>query len=67
MKNLRILMMLEYGDKLKKLITNAMNEWGLDGQDILLGIGKSATSFKFKSRRGYVRDERLVHSNPHSS
>jgi hypothetical protein len=44
-----------------------MNEWGLIGQDIFVGIGKSATNFKFKSRCGYVRDERLVHSNPHSS
>jgi hypothetical protein len=40
-----------------------MNEWGFIGQDIFVGIGKSATSFKFKSRRGYVRDERLVPSN----
>lgn len=44
-----------------------MNEWGFGSQDILVGIGKSATSFKFKSRRGYVGDERLVLSNPHSS
>jgi len=44
-----------------------MNEWGFVGQDILVGIGKSATSFKFKLRRGYVREEKLVHSNPHSS
>ena len=44
-----------------------MNEWGFIGQDILVGIGNSATSFNFKSRRGYVRDERLVLSNPHSS
>ena len=48
-------------------VTNAMNEWGFIGQDIFVGIGKSATSYKFKSRRGYVRDERLVLSNPHSS
>jgi hypothetical protein len=47
--------------------TNAMNEWGFIGQDILVGFGKPATSNKFKSRRGYVRDERLVLSNPHSS
>jgi hypothetical protein len=50
-----------------KAITNAMNEWGFICQDTLVGIGKSATIFKFKSRRGYVRDERLVLSNPHSS
>jgi hypothetical protein len=37
-----------------------MNEWGFIGQDIFLGIGKSATSFKFKSMHGYVRDESLV-------
>jgi hypothetical protein len=43
-----------------------MNEWGFIGHDIFVGIGKSATSFKFESRRGYVRDERLVLSNPHS-
>jgi len=48
-------------------LTFAMNEWGFIGQEIVVGIGKSATSFKFKSMRGYVRDERLVHSNPHSS
>jgi hypothetical protein len=44
-----------------------MNEWGFIGQDTLVALGKSATSFKFKSRRGYVRDESLVLSNPHSS
>ena len=44
-----------------------MNEWGFIGQDIFVGIGKSATINKFKSRRGYVRDERLLPSNPHSS
>jgi uncharacterized membrane protein len=47
--------------------TDAMNEWGFMGQDIFVGIGKSATINKFKTRRGYVRDERLVHANPHSS
>ncbi len=31
-----------------------MNEWGFFGQESLVGIGKYATSFKFKSRRGYV-------------
>jgi len=46
--------------------TNAINEWGYFGQDTFVGIGKSATSFKFKSWRGYLRDERLVLSNPHS-
>jgi len=44
-----------------------MNEWCFIGQDIFVAIGKTATSFKFKSRRGYVRDEGLVLSNPHSS
>jgi hypothetical protein len=44
-----------------------MNEWGFSGQEILVGFGKLAASFKFKSKRGYVRDERLVLSNPHSS
>ena len=44
-----------------------MTEWDFIGKDIFVGIGKSATSFKFKSKRGYVRDERLVLSNPHSS
>lgn len=44
-----------------------MNEWGFIGQDIFMRIGKSATINNFKSRRGYVRDERLVLSNPHSS
>ena len=44
-----------------------MNEWGFIGENSFVGIGKSATSFKFKSRRGYVRDERLVLFNPHSS
>ncbi len=48
-------------------LTFAINEWSLIGQDIFVGIGKYATSFKFKSKRGHVRDERLVHSNPHSS
>ncbi len=43
-----------------------MNEWGLIGRD-LVARGKSTTSFKFKSRRGYVRDVGLVFSNPHSS
>jgi hypothetical protein len=51
----------------KRELTNAMNKWGFIGQDILVGIGKSTTSFKFKSRRGYVRYERLVLSNPQSS
>ena len=44
-----------------------MNKWGFIGQDSFVGISKSATSFKFKSKRGYVRDERLAFSNPHSS
>jgi len=44
-----------------------MNEWGFIGQDTIVGIGKSATKCKFKQRCGYVRDERLELSNPHSS
>ncbi|ELR73832.1 hypothetical protein C900_01442 [Fulvivirga imtechensis AK7] len=44
-----------------------MNEWGIMGKDTLVALGKFATSFNFKSRRGYVREERLVLSNPHSS
>ncbi len=40
-----------------------MNEWGFIGQESLVEVGKSATSFIFKSRRGYVRDERLVLPN----
>jgi len=48
-------------------VTNAMNEWGFIRKDIFVGIGKSATNFKFKSRRGFEEFERLVLSNPHSS
>ncbi len=44
-----------------------MNEWGFISKESLVALGKSATSFKFKLMRGYVRDERLVLSNPHSS
>jgi hypothetical protein len=33
-----------------------MNEWGFIGQEIEVGIGKSATSFKFKSRRARLDD-----------
>ena len=51
-----------------------MIESGLIGQDIFVGIGKSAASFNFKSRRaclsdsqGYVPVEKIVHSNPLSS
>ena len=42
---------------------------GIIGQDFFPKVsgGKSATGYKFKSRRDYVRDERLVLSNPHSS
>ena len=43
------------------------NEWDFIGQDTFVGIGKSTTSFKFKSRRGYVRAESIVLTNPHSS
>ena len=44
-----------------------MNEWGVIGKEIFVGIGKSATINKFKQWRGYERMERLVLSNPHSS
>ena len=44
-----------------------MNEWGFIGQDILVGLGKSATSNIFEKRRGFEEFERLVLSNPHSS
>lgn len=44
-----------------------MNEPGFIYQDTLVGIGKYASSFKFKTRRGSVRDERLVLFKPHSS
>ena len=44
-----------------------MNEWGSISQDISVGIRKPATINKFDIRRGYVREERLVHSIPHSS
>ena len=38
--------------------TNAMNEWGFIGQDILVGIGKFATSNKFKNKAWlYARRE----------
>jgi hypothetical protein len=49
------------------MLTKPMNEWGFIDQDIFVEIGKSATINKFKTRRGYVRDERLVRTNPHSS
>ena len=45
----------------------AMNKWGFICKETFMGIGKSATSFKFKSRRGYEQAERLVPFNPHSS
>lgn len=51
---------------MKRAITYAMNEWGFIGQDSFVRIRKSATNYKFKSKRGYVRDEKLVLSNPHS-
>ena len=46
--------------------TKPMNEWGFIGQEVFMGIGKSATINKF-IWRGYERIERLVLSNPHSS
>ncbi len=58
---------MDWETKIDDTPTNAMNEWGFIGQESLVALGKSATSFKFKSRRGYVREERLVLSNPHSS
>ncbi len=42
-----------------------MNEWGFIGQDIFAVLAKSATSFIFKSRRGYVQEEGVLLSNPH--
>ncbi len=42
-----------------------MNEWGFIGQESLVALAMSATIYNFRSRRGYVRDERLVLSNPH--
>jgi|TARA_R110001606_G_scaffold78302_1_gene181170 hypothetical protein len=47
-------------------LTNAMNEWGFIDYDISAWVGKSATFNKFKISRGYVREERLVLSIPHS-
>jgi len=44
-----------------------MNEWGFIGQVTLAALAKSATINKFKQRCGYVREERLVLSSPHSS
>jgi hypothetical protein len=45
-----------------------MNEWGFIGQDTLVAIGKSATSYIFeKSGCGGEEQERLLLSNPHSS
>ena len=49
------------------LLTNAMNEWGFIEYENLAALGMSATINKFKPRRGYVREERLVRTNPHSS
>lgn len=48
-------------------LTYTMNECGFIGPDISVGIRKSATSDKFETRRSYVREERSVLSNPHSS
>jgi hypothetical protein len=44
-----------------------MNEWGFISQESLVALEKSVTGNIFEIRRGYVRDERLVLSNPHSS
>ncbi|AGA79885.1 hypothetical protein Echvi_3670 [Echinicola vietnamensis DSM 17526] len=51
---------------MNRLIAIVMNEWGFIGKDIFLVIEKSATSFNFKSRRGSVKEEGSVPSNPHS-
>jgi hypothetical protein len=37
-----------------------MNEWGFIGQNSLVVLRKSATINKFKTRSGYVREERLM-------
>jgi len=37
---------------------------GVIGQHLLVGLGKSATSFKLKTRRVFVRDEKLMPSFP---
>jgi len=48
---------------MKKLIKNAMNEWGFIGQESLLALGMSATSINlWLCARREVRA-----SNPHSS
>lgn len=39
----------------------------LVGKDSVAGVGKFATMYNFKSRRGYFVEARLVVSNPHSS
>tara|TARA_Y100001972_G_scaffold11163_1_gene12088 strand:+ start:3769 stop:3903 length:135 start_codon:yes stop_codon:yes gene_type:complete len=44
-----------------------MNEWGCIGQDIFVGIGKSATSNIFEKGCGGVELDNSVLSNPHSS
>ncbi len=44
-----------------------MNKWGFNCKESLVGIEKSVTSNKFEIKRGYVREERLVLSNPRSS
>jgi hypothetical protein len=41
-------------------LTNTMNEWGFIGNVTLVVIAKSATINKFKTRSGYVQEERLV-------
>ncbi|SFB06039.1 hypothetical protein SAMN04489723_10417 [Algoriphagus aquimarinus] len=33
-----------------------MNEWGFIGQDIFVGIGKSATSINLNQGVGYVQE-----------
>ncbi len=36
-----------------------MNEWGCNGQDILVALGKSATINKFKQRCGLEEDSKV--------
>jgi len=44
-----------------------MNEWGFIRNETLVALGKSATIYKFKQRCGLAVEERIMHSNPHSS
>jgi hypothetical protein len=44
-----------------------MKEWGFIGQEILVGIGKSATINIFKNGVALRKIAKIVLSNPHSS